>query len=689
MSARNPINQSQILVVDDDSQLREAIVDTLMLTGYGCIEASSGEQALDLLLRRHVDMVIADIQMDGMDGHKLLRSIHNKYPQIPVLLMTAYANIDGAVRAMRDGAIDYLSKPFSPEVLLNQVSRYVPVKRIPKREPIWADPSTGELLQLALKVSATDATVMITGPSGSGKEVLSRYVHDNSPRANGPFVAINCAAIPDTMLESTLFGYEKGAFTGAVQACPGKFEQAQGGTILLDEITEMDLGLQAKLLRVLQEREVERLGGRKTIALDVRVIATSNRDLKQAVSEHKFREDLYYRLNVFPLRWKPLYQRKEDILPLARFFLQRHASENGGPIPELSEEATKRLEEYSWPGNVRELENVMQRAIILSDGNTVQVKDLILDNEPLANSNLPEEEGISPELRQELQTVKSKEGTSGASTVADAPSPESAAADAGFDAAATTGVAGESVGFAEAGVGAGAESVEAAVPSEMGVPPELGAAEAVAGAGATAGAAGAMAGNVAAMGMANPAMNPASMGLNPAAAAAAAAAAQAARAAQMGQMGQIAPNNPLSFPGNSFVTPMSPSDFAQFMGMGMGGSNMQAAAARAAAAQAAQAAAVAAAAAAAMSSQNQLPGVSPVGAVNPMGNAAGALGMAKPKVPTSLGGELKQQEFQIILDTLIECHGRRQAVSKKLGISPRTLRYKIAKMRAEGIIIPS
>ena len=300
------MSQSQILIVDDDSSLREAICDTLMLAGYACVEAGSGEEALQILSRRVADMVITDVQMDGMDGHKLLNSIHEKYPSVPVLLMTAYANINGAVAAMRDGAVDYLSKPFAPEVLLNQVSRYVPVKYVVKGEPVWKDPSTGELLKLAAKVALSDATVMITGPSGSGKEILSRYVHDKSPRAGGPFVAINCAAIPDTMLESTLFGYEKGAFTGAVQACPGKFEQAQGGTILLDEITEMDLSLQAKLLRVLQEREVERLGSRKSIALDVRVIATSNRDLRQAVAEHKFREDLYYRLNVFPLHWRAL-----------------------------------------------------------------------------------------------------------------------------------------------------------------------------------------------------------------------------------------------------------------------------------------------------------------------------------------------------------------------------------------------
>lgn len=402
------MGQSQILIVDDDNELREAIVDTLMLTGYACVEASSGEEALNLLTRRHVDMVISDIQMGGMDGHTLLNSIHEKYPQLPVLLMTAYANIDGAVRAMRDGAIDYLSKPFAPEVLLNQVSRYVPVNKISKSNVIYNDPSTKDLLNIASKVAASDATVMITGPSGSGKEVLSRFIHDHSSRSQGPFVAINCAAIPDTMLEATLFGYEKGAFTGAVQSCPGKFEQAQGGTLLLDEITEMDLSLQAKLLRVLQEKEVERLGSRKTIALDVRVIATSNRDLKQAVSEHLFREDLYYRLNVFPLRWKPLCERKLDIIPLAEFLLQKHANENMQALPVLDDKAQQKLLNYNYPGNVRELDNIMQRALILSNGNVVDESCIILDESYFENVIYNDENrdlGLEPQLLQDQEQV--------------------------------------------------------------------------------------------------------------------------------------------------------------------------------------------------------------------------------------------------------------------------------------------
>ena len=375
------MSQARVLIVEDDHGLREAIVDTLLLAGYVCLEADSGEAALLELNRQSVDMVISDIQMGGMDGHTLLSNIRQKYPQTPVLLMTAYANIDGAVRAMREGAIDYLAKPFSPEVLLNQVSRYVPPQRIERKTPVYGDAKTAELLQLAARVARSDATVMVTGPSGTGKEVLARYIHDQSNRGEQPFVAINCAAIPENMLEATLFGYEKGAFTGAVQACPGKFEQAQGGTLLLDEITEMDLSLQAKLLRVLQEREVERLGSRKTIPLDVRVIATSNRDLRQVVAAGLFREDLFYRLNVFPLRWLPLAQRPGDILPIAEHLVQWHMTQQGSSVPALTEAAAKRLLQHSWPGNVRELDNVIQRALILCDGQWLQESDLILDEQ--------------------------------------------------------------------------------------------------------------------------------------------------------------------------------------------------------------------------------------------------------------------------------------------------------------------
>ncbi|MAF71230.1 MULTISPECIES: sigma-54-dependent transcriptional regulator [Alteromonas] len=371
--------KTTILIVEDDAGLREALYDTLLLGDYDVVDADCAESALMVLSGRKIDLVVSDIQMGEISGLALLKSIKAKYPQMPVLLMTAFATINDAVQAMRDGATDYLSKPFAPEVLLNLVGRYAPAQKIESRTPIVADPSSLQLLALSRKVAKSDATVMVMGPSGSGKEVLSRYIHDQSQRADAPFVAINCAAIPENMLEATLFGYEKGAFTGAVQACPGKFEQAQSGTLLLDEITEMDLALQAKLLRVLQEREVERLGGRKNIKLDVRVIATSNRDLRKAVERGEFREDLYYRLNVFPITWRPLSERPGDIVPLAEHLISRHAANQNLGTVKLSAAARNKLSQYTWPGNVRELENVVQRALILCEGGLVDSGDLMID----------------------------------------------------------------------------------------------------------------------------------------------------------------------------------------------------------------------------------------------------------------------------------------------------------------------
>ena len=374
------MSSSKIMVVEDDDGLREALVDTLLLAGYQCVPVESGEDALIKLKSQIVDLVVSDVQMGGMSGLSLLKSIRHNYPKLPVLIMTAYGTIDDAVQAMRDGACNYMAKPFAPEVLLNMVNQYVPLELQDDCEPVVADNASIELLKLAKKVANTEASVMVLGPSGSGKEVLAQYIHKYSQRSEAPFVAINCAAIPENMLEATLFGYEKGAFTGAIQACPGKFEQAQGGTILLDEITEMDLGLQAKILRVLQEREVERLGGRKTIKLDVRVIATSNRDLKDAVSEGEFREDLYYRLNVFPLTWLPLNQRRDDILPLAQHLIARICQKDGNMIPELTTAARSKLFAYDWPGNVRELDNVVQRALILQSDRCIDAGDLLIEN---------------------------------------------------------------------------------------------------------------------------------------------------------------------------------------------------------------------------------------------------------------------------------------------------------------------
>ncbi len=379
--------QSKVLIVEDDEGLREALVDTLALAGYEWLEADCAEDALVKLKNNPVDIVVSDVQMAGMGGLALLRNIKQHWPNLPVLLMTAYANIEDAVSAMKEGAIDYMAKPFAPEVLLNMVSRYAPVKSDDNGDAVVADEKSLKLLALADKVARTDANVMVLGPSGSGKEVMSRYIHNASNRKEGPFVAINCAAIPDNMLEATLFGYEKGAFTGAVQACPGKFEQAQGGTILLDEISEMDLNLQAKLLRVLQEREVERLGSRKSIKLDVRVLATSNRDLKQYVAEGNFREDLYYRLNVFPIAWPPLCERQGDIAPLAKHLAERHCTKLGLPVPQIADEAITKLVSYPWPGNVRELDNVVQRALILSENGNISSDHILLEGVDWQDAN--------------------------------------------------------------------------------------------------------------------------------------------------------------------------------------------------------------------------------------------------------------------------------------------------------------
>ncbi|MGJ8629878.1 MAG: sigma-54-dependent transcriptional regulator [Glaciecola sp.] len=397
---------SKILIVEDDPGLREALEDTLLLGGYTVFTAVDVEQGLLELANTQVDLVISDIQLGRLSGLDLLRSIKQKYPQMPVLLMTAFGTIDDAVKAMRDGATDYLSKPFAPQVLLNLVDRYAPLQKVESTDPVVGDPSSIELLTLARKVAASEATVMVMGPSGSGKEVISRYIHDHSPRKHKPFIAINCAAIPENMLEATLFGYDKGAFTGAVQASPGKFEQAQGGTLLLDEITEMDLSLQAKILRVLQEKEVERLGSRKTIDLDVRVLATSNRDLQQAVQAGQFREDLYYRLNVFPLQWLPLAQRPGDIIPLAEHLIQKHIS-TGMPAVKLNASARHKLTQHRWQGNVRELENVIQRALILCEGNVIDSHDLMLESDtqimPRQVVSIEQEDSNSALLGSELQ----------------------------------------------------------------------------------------------------------------------------------------------------------------------------------------------------------------------------------------------------------------------------------------------
>ncbi|KAF1309997.1 sigma-54-dependent Fis family transcriptional regulator, partial [Pseudomonas sp. SG-MS2] len=325
-------------------------------------------------------LVISDVNMPGMDGHQLLAHLRRQYPQLPVLLMTAHAAVERAVEAMRQGAVDYLVKPFEPKALLSLVERHAAgrLSAVEDEGPVASEPASRQLLELAARVARSDSTVLICGESGTGKEVLARYIHQQSPRAAQPFVAINCAAIPDNMLEATLFGHEKGAFTGAIAAQAGKFEQAEGGTLLLDEISEMPLGLQAKLLRVLQEREVERVGGRKPIALDIRVLATSNRDMAGEVAAGRFREDLFYRLSVFPLAWQPLRERAGDILPLAERLLARHVAKMKHAPVRLSAAAQACLQAHAWPGNVRELDNALQRALILQQGGVIEAADFCL-----------------------------------------------------------------------------------------------------------------------------------------------------------------------------------------------------------------------------------------------------------------------------------------------------------------------
>ncbi|PXW90729.1 two-component system response regulator FlrC [Nitrosomonas sp. Nm84] len=367
-----------VLVVEDDQDLLEAICATLKLAGYQVLAAANGHDAMTILQDYQVGIVVSDVQMKPMDGLALLKKIKAFDLELPVLLMTAYREIDKAVTAMRIGACDYLLKPFDPDSLLAHIRQYSVSESEQDDRVIAKDPRTRALLSLAKRVARSPATVMLTGESGCGKEVIARYIHRHSLRSSKPFVAINCAAIPENLLEATLFGYEKGAFTGATQAQPGKFEQAEGGTLLLDEISEMPLELQAKLLRVLQEREVERVGGHKTIKLDIRVLATSNRDMMAMVKRNQFREDLYYRLNVFPIEIPALRERSLDIEPLAQRVLETAVAGSGQPLCKMTRAAIDKLTQYTWPGNVRELENVMQRAMILATDNTIEAEHISL-----------------------------------------------------------------------------------------------------------------------------------------------------------------------------------------------------------------------------------------------------------------------------------------------------------------------
>ena len=376
----------QVLLVEDDAELRQAISVTLKLGGVAFEAFDSAEAVLSAITPGSPTLLVTDYKLPGMNGLQLMTQVRQQHPQLPVVIMTAFADAELAVQALKGGARDFLIKPFLPQQLLEVIRRQLPA---PEAAPpgssaaiIAADPATLAALQRCERVARTDATVLLTGESGVGKDVFARHLHALSTRASRPYVAINCAAIPENLLESTLFGYEKGAFTGAIRSQAGKFEQADGGTQFLDEIGEMPLELQAKLLRVLQDQVIERLGSLRSTRCDVRIVAATNQDLQQRVRDGRFREDLYFRLAVVPIRIPALRDRPADILPLAQAFLSRYSQTMGRATPVLSPQAQASLQAWHWPGNIRELENAMQRAVLMCDGQSVTPADIELDGAP-------------------------------------------------------------------------------------------------------------------------------------------------------------------------------------------------------------------------------------------------------------------------------------------------------------------
>lgn len=395
----------RVLVADDDPQMQLAVKTCLTRKEYDVTVVNNGAAAIEALDRESFDLLITDQQMPQMSGTDVLMTLQKRGSEMPVIMITAYGTITQAVEAMQNGAADFITKPFSAadleriveRVLLpeNRASRQKISKQGKGRPIISQDPLMKRVLEVAEAVARSEATVLIQGESGTGKELIARFVHTSSPRAMQPFVAVNCAALPDSLLESELFGHEKGAFTGAQSRKIGKFELAHGGTILLDEISEMELGLQAKLLRVLQEREVDRVGGKDPISIDVRVLATTNRNLEEYVREGKFRADLFYRLNVIPLTLPPLRERKSDIKLLTEYFMRQFLGEGA---PKLADEILGSLMSHPWPGNIRELQNAVQRAAILSGGAAPRQSDFLLSMSPTDHVEAPREDRNSFEV---------------------------------------------------------------------------------------------------------------------------------------------------------------------------------------------------------------------------------------------------------------------------------------------------
>ncbi len=375
-----------IVVVDDDPEIRKALKEAINRFGFEVRVAARATEAMEILKSHDCSLVITDMKMPGMSGLEFIRHVRKLSSTLPVLVITGFGTVENAVECMKLGTYDYLMKPFSIDSLKQAIT--VLIDPGPKRgEIITGDETMKRLLRTASEVARTDTTVLITGESGTGKELLARYIHRQSSRRDKPFVAVNCAAIPDNLLESELFGHERGAFTGALDKKAGKFEIADGGTLLLDEIGEMPLPLQAKLLRVLQEREIDRVGGKGPVPIDIRVIATTNRNLEEEVEKGGFREDLYYRISVFPLELPPLRERKGDVRLLSEFFLKKHALQYGKRLNGFSEDAFDYLYTRSWRGNVRELENVVQRAVLLSRSEVIERADLAMGKGGAAREN--------------------------------------------------------------------------------------------------------------------------------------------------------------------------------------------------------------------------------------------------------------------------------------------------------------
>jgi len=400
-----------VLVVDDEKNYLVVLEDLLQEAGYEVATASSGAQAVDIIENMPVDAVLSDIKMPGMSGIELLDAIKALDADLPVILMTAYAEVDQAVNAMKNGALDHIQKPFDNRDIRRAVARGVErrslIKNIRRLEAelgsIWGNivgksKAMETVFSLMKRVADTPTTVLISGESGTGKELIARGIHKASSRSQAPFVPINCAAVPENLLESELFGYEKGAFTGAVSLKQGKFEFADSGSLFLDEVGEMSLNLQVKLLRVLQEQEFQRVGGNKDIRVDVRIIAATNKDLRAEVDGGRFRADLFFRLNVVSIHVPPLRKRREDIPVLVAHFLNKFGEKLGRPIREVDPDVISALYRYSWPGNVRELENVIERALVLSRGSTITRDDL------------PPEMRESRGLEEGLETLLSGEG---------------------------------------------------------------------------------------------------------------------------------------------------------------------------------------------------------------------------------------------------------------------------------------